>query len=203
MIKVGIHERRRGIKFSNRSKNITAKNSLRSLKQRAFTLIELPVVRKRGFTLIELLIVIAIIAILATIVIISVANAQQKSRDAKRQADLKVISKAIYIYYNDHTTMPINRTPGTSYSDVNADFLQELSDDGLIPSDPKDPLSPARRYWYYDYGKAGSPLGALVFAYLENYSGTEGVPPSCRPSSGSGACRNDIANNAYCMCNDY
>lgn len=56
---------------------------------------------KKGFTLIELLIVIAIIAILATIVVVSYAGAQKKSRDNKRKADLQSIASAYQVHYQE------------------------------------------------------------------------------------------------------
>ena len=49
----------------------------------------------KGFTLIELLIVIAVIAILATILITNVAGARQKANDTKTLADLSAVQKAI------------------------------------------------------------------------------------------------------------
>src|SRR3989338_5512064 len=54
--------------------------------------------RESGFTLIELLVVIGIIAVLATIGTISFGNAASKSRDAKRQSDLKTLSSGLQIY---------------------------------------------------------------------------------------------------------
>lgn len=62
------------------------------MKKRGFTLIELPVVRKRGFTLIELLVVIAIIAILATIILMALSNARPK---ANRAATLTSVNAAL------------------------------------------------------------------------------------------------------------
>ncbi len=63
---------------------------------------------KRGFTLIELLMVIAIIGILASIVMVNLASARQKSRDAKRVADIKNIQLALEEYYNDNLYYPLN-----------------------------------------------------------------------------------------------
>ena len=50
---------------------------------------------KRGFTLIELLIVVAIIGVLAAIISIVYVNAQEKSRDSKRKADLQSVASAL------------------------------------------------------------------------------------------------------------
>lgn len=49
----------------------------------------------KGFTLIELLIVVAIIAILATVIITNVAGARQKATNSKVLADLKSASDAV------------------------------------------------------------------------------------------------------------
>ena len=81
-----------------------------------FTLIELPVVRKRAcsersrkaFTLIELLVVIAIIGILASIIVLSYVGAQVKSRDNKRKADVQTIASAYQIHYQETKTWKFN-----------------------------------------------------------------------------------------------
>jgi prepilin-type N-terminal cleavage/methylation domain-containing protein len=62
----------------------------------------------RGFTLIELLVVIAIIGILSSIVMVSLVSARQKSRDAKRIADIKNIQLSLEQYYNDNLNYPTN-----------------------------------------------------------------------------------------------
>jgi len=53
---------------------------------------------KKGFTLIELLVVVLIIGVLAGIATLSLFNAQQKGRDARRKADLSEIYKAAVSY---------------------------------------------------------------------------------------------------------
>src|SRR3990167_2418030 len=56
--------------------------------------------KNRGFTLVELLVVIAIIGILASVVLVSLNNARQKARDARRIADIRQVSLALENYYN-------------------------------------------------------------------------------------------------------
>ena len=57
-----------------------------------------------GFTLVELMVVVAVIAILASIAIPQFLSAGDKARDAKIQADVQTISNAAQLYMVDNST---------------------------------------------------------------------------------------------------
>lgn len=127
--------------------------------------------QREGFTLIELLIVVAILGVLSGILFVSIGQGPLiKARDGKRKSDVSELVKAIERYRSETGNLPINRNPGTYYSSVNADFLQELKDAGMLPSAPHDPQEPANAYQYYDYTNNGaSPQDYwLVIAVLES-----------------------------------
>lgn len=61
-----------------------------------------------GFTLIELLVVISIIGILATLVAANLNSARGRARDSTRKSDLRNISTALRLYFNDWGQFPPN-----------------------------------------------------------------------------------------------
>ncbi|MCA9366320.1 prepilin-type N-terminal cleavage/methylation domain-containing protein, partial [Candidatus Kaiserbacteria bacterium] len=63
--------------------------------------------KSNGFTLIELLVVIAIIGVLASVVLVSLSSAREKSRDAARKAALQEVAKALELYHLDNGTYSI------------------------------------------------------------------------------------------------
>ncbi len=64
-----------------------------------------------GFTLMELLVVVAIIAILLAVVLISVNSSRQKGRDAKRIGDVRAISNALELYRSANNAYPSTMIP--------------------------------------------------------------------------------------------
>lgn len=62
--------------------------------------------KQKAFTLIELLVVISIIGLLASIVLVALNGARQKSRDTTRLANVKQIASAMEAFYNDASGYP-------------------------------------------------------------------------------------------------
>ena len=78
-------------------------------------MIKLPNRNRKGFTLVELMIVITVIAILATIAIVSFTRVQKQARDTKRKAEIRSMTTALQAYYTEKQTYPNVSpvTPGT------------------------------------------------------------------------------------------
>jgi len=55
---------------------------------------------KKGFAIVEILVVLAVVAILVSIVLVSMGSAREKMRDAQRMADLKKVSSVQQKYYD-------------------------------------------------------------------------------------------------------
>ena len=70
--------------------------------------------KKAGFTLIELLLVTAILAILATAVIMTLDAPRRlrESRDTRRQSDVETILNAVHLYFLDQGTFPTGLSAG-------------------------------------------------------------------------------------------
>jgi prepilin-type N-terminal cleavage/methylation domain-containing protein len=126
----------------------------------------------KGFTLIELLIVIVILAVLTTILLVTLNPIAQirKSQDAQRQQDLKQISTALDAFYNDKnyypklgsTDVPIG---GSYWIDTNNNSTVYMQ---KVPTDPT-----AGSGWQdYAYVTDGSdhPQWNVLFAKVSNTS---------------------------------
>lgn len=127
--------------------------------------------RNKGFTLIELLIAMAILGILATVGLASFRTAQMRGRDTQRKSDLKQISNAIELYYQDYNLYPqasgtnIAACPSTGPTSC-AWGSGELTDGKttymkIVPGDPTGACP-------YVYIVSSSGKSYQLFAYLEN-----------------------------------
>ncbi|MEK7581524.1 MAG: prepilin-type N-terminal cleavage/methylation domain-containing protein [Patescibacteria group bacterium] len=98
---------------------------------------------KRGFTLIEILVVVGIMAVLASAILYSTNNAREKGKDARRKGDLQAIATALVAYYAD-----FGHYPPTDTTNLNLDYSSYPYNENWIPDlapylqkIPKDPTA--------------------------------------------------------------
>lgn len=134
--------------------------------------------KNRGFTLIELLVVIAIIGILSSVVLASLNSARQKSRDARRVADIKQLQTALELYYDANSSV---------YPVKLADLAPTY-----IPSIPLDPSTNAvYAYTALDTNSAAATCESYhLRATLENTANTSGPLAADSDAAAGTACTN-------------
>jgi prepilin-type N-terminal cleavage/methylation domain-containing protein len=140
---------------------------------------------KSGFTLIELLIVMAIIAVLVTLAILSYRTIQMRGRDAQRKANLNQLSKALEVFYADHGFYPSWDGNGHMQSCPYTTFgtcvwgSSQFNDSSTIYFAllPKDPIS--TQYYYYRNVTNSSGQKYQIFAALENPKDPNCLTSSC------------------------
>lgn len=113
--------------------------------------------KSKGFTLIEMLIVITIIALLASLILVGMGGARAKTRDSRRIADLHNVMNALELYYAKFYDYP----DGSNWGGL----MTTLIGGGIgVTRIPKDPLSPNRTY---EYGVSGDNQDYVLKADLE------------------------------------
>jgi prepilin-type N-terminal cleavage/methylation domain-containing protein len=121
---------------------------------------------KKGFTLVELLVTISIIAILASLAIVSFTGAQKQARDTRRKSDLKQFQTALEVYANKNNSLYPSYTGITDTDTV----CTELGIDPC-PNDPKE-VAGDPHYNYRSIG--GSGAGAAQSTDYVLWVGLEG-----------------------------
>lgn len=104
--------------------------------------------RQRGFTIIELLVVIAIISLMTALGFALFSQARAKSRDAKRESDVKTLQSALSIYVTNASTYPTTDSSGIYLTGSDA-VSAALVSAGAIQAIPLDPQNADNfRYQY-------------------------------------------------------
>ena len=118
--------------------------------------------QKRGFTLIEILIVVAIIAILASVVLIGLGPTQRAGRDARRISDLHEVQTALQLYYNHNAKYPSTADYATLITDLEGDATIGVTQ---VPNDPNNASGAT-----YSYSDTDSGQNYVIGAQLETGS---------------------------------
>jgi len=112
--------------------------------------------KSKGFTIVELLIVIVVIAILATLVIVTFTGIQQKARDSKRQTDVNALDSHLEAYYANNGYYP-------TVIDLQSSSFLSTYMKGLDPNALTDPKgssitgsAPASGTYVYSYQASGT-----------------------------------------------
>lgn len=82
---------------------------------------------RKGFTLVEMLIVIAIIAILASVALVSVGGVRQSARDTKRVSDMSKLQQQLEVYYSQNGSYPADRTAFETFAGSESNFVDPLN----------------------------------------------------------------------------
>ena len=108
---------------------------------------------RRGFTVLELLTVVAIIAVLAGLLIVSVRSASTAAREASTVARLSSISKAIATFSQDHGYVPpilrdVERSPRGGFALPPGPVGSDLTPNPSPPCSRPETYSEEIQSWY-------------------------------------------------------
>ena len=104
--------------------------------------------RSRGFTLIEMLIVIVVIAVLASIVVPRLFGAGRKAKEAKLRAELHNLRNAIQAFYGDHGVYPTQLSHLTATTNPDTSTYKGEWNGPYIKEIPKDPMTGSTNWNY-------------------------------------------------------
>ena len=99
-----------------------------------------------GFTLIELLVVVAIIGMLTSAVSVFYSGTRAKSRDAKREQDIKTLASALALYAASNQRYPVY----AGYITGSDALTVDLKNSGSLDVAPIDPANSGNYRYQYD-----------------------------------------------------
>ena len=135
-----------------------------------------------GCTLVEVLIVLAIIAVLATIVMVAVGSLPQKARDTKRLATIKSLSRVLdlgcYLPQAGAGEYDLAQI-FAEWKTKNPDYAKYIAQ---LPQDPKTGIVNQTNYKYI----VTADKHCVLYANLENDQAVVDLPQLTEPTPASG-----------------
>ena len=130
--------------------------------------------KQAGFTIVELLIVIIVIAILATLVITAYNGVQAKARDAKRETDFSTLKKALEIFHAENGGYPdchngVYQPGGTLQVNTVQNCLTDKLAPKYFPDTVKDPINSGNYQYEYAVGYHKTGPEAYAGNQSDNY----------------------------------
>jgi prepilin-type N-terminal cleavage/methylation domain-containing protein/prepilin-type processing-associated H-X9-DG protein len=124
---------------------------------------------RRGFTLVELLVVIGIIAVLATLLVPAVGNAQTTGQNAVCKGNLRQIGLALSLYAADYQQYPVfvefNKNPIVGWDNKLCSYTKKVAGVFNCPANSGLPR------WTNGIPRTGRPNGGPNQSYGYNLSG--------------------------------
>jgi len=168
---------------------------------------------RKGFTLIEILIVVAIIAILASVVLVGLGPTQSAGRDARRVSDLHEVQNGLELYYNSCGYYPGTATCAAKTLPASWTALgTALSGSNIgVSSLPDDPAGNSVDYIYgTNTGATPANNTYILEATLENTTGNAfrgytapAIPANMawtgKVAGANPTCANTAATPQYCV----
>ena len=115
--------------------------------------------KSSGFTLIEMLIVVAIIAVLASIFLVGLSGFRGAANDSRRLSDLQKVQSYLELYYNKNGSYPAAAT----WADLGTILGSASIGVNVIPSDPV-----SGQNYYYIYNPITNPQQYVMAAILSD-----------------------------------
>lgn len=154
-----------------------------------------------GFSLIELLVVIGIIALMASIVLVALNESRIRSRDGNRMSQTKEILNALELYYTQFGSYPTSQGSADDVVNLNqtgaADVIGTALTSGYMSAIPEDPLYEYTSSNSYGYCSRSS-TSFVLYINLENDGDEDPVTGRCHITRGDnlGLCSDDLGGPA-------
>lgn len=129
--------------------------------------------KARGFTIVELLIVIVVIAILATISVATYSGIQSRAEFSRLKAELSSLNKAVEMYYIDHGSYPVRTSWSGNNQAINDAFIPGLAPHYIDRTPQVESHGAARPTFLYISDGSGY---KLVYIADNGAAGDTGLP---------------------------